>query len=199
MNFQNIFVQPENDPQNYYWFDKGFTSEELDKISREVGNLPFEKATTIGADTVSTDKKVRSSNIKWIPQSQEWSWLYDKLTAMTTEANTALWGFDLYSAPESIQYTEYYAAEGGHYAWHQDIGNGIASRRKVSITVQLSEDNEYEGGDLELWGGGEWIRQAPRGKGNVVVFPSYLMHRVKPVTKGTRKSFVLWVGGQHYK
>lgn len=199
MNFQNIFTQPENDPQNYYWFDKGFTTEELNKISEGVAAIEFEPATIIGQTDKEKQKSVRSSNIKWIPQSQEWSWLYDKLTGMAVEANEAMWGFDLIAAPESIQYTEYEASEDGHYTWHQDIGNGMASRRKVSLTVQLSDDTEYEGGDLELWGGGEWIRQAPRGKGNVVVFPSYLMHRVKPITKGTRKSFVLWVGGQHYK
>jgi PKHD-type hydroxylase len=199
MNFQNIYVQPENDPQQYYWFEKGFTPAELNKIYNDVAAIPFEKATVIGGKETEIDKTVRSSSIKWIPQSNEWSWLYDKLTQMASEANEALWGFDLISAPESIQYTEYYADQEGHYTWHQDIGNGMASRRKVSITVQLSDADEYEGGDLELWGGGEWIRQAPRGKGNVVVFPSYLMHRVKPVTKGTRRSFVLWVGGQHYK
>ena len=199
MNFQNIYVQPENDPQQYYWFEKGFTPAELDKIYKDVSGLAFENATIIGGEDTEVDKGVRSSSIKWIPQSTEWSWLYDKLTEMAKEANDALWHFDLISAPEAIQYTEYYADKDGHYTWHQDIGTGMASRRKVSITVQLSDDTEYEGGDLELWGGGEWIRQAPRGKGNVVVFPSYLMHRVKPVTKGTRKSFVLWVGGQHYK
>jgi len=103
------------------------------------------------------------------------------------------------SAPEFIQYTEYYASEGGHYDWHQDIGPGMGSLRKVSITVQLSDTNEYEGGDLEIWQGGQSILQAPRGAGNVVIFPSYMMHRVKRVEKGTRRSFVLWVGGQHYK
>ena len=117
MNFQNIYVQPENDPQQYYWFEKGFTDEELDKIYKDVANIPFEKATIIGGEDTEIDKTVRSSSIKWIPQSNEWSWLYDKLTQMASEANEALWGFDLISAPESIQYTEYYADQEGHYTW----------------------------------------------------------------------------------
>ena len=115
------------------------------------------------------------------------------------EANRELWDFDLISAIELIQYTEYYASEGGHYDWHQDIGPGIPSQRKVSITVQLSEDNEYEGGDLEIWQGGKVVQSCQRGAGVVVVFPSYMMHRVTKVTKGTRRSFVLWLGGGHYK
>ncbi len=55
-----------------------------------------------------------------------------------------------------------------------------------------------EGGDLELWYGGGVI-QIPKNKGLTVIFPSFSMHRVTPITKGTRKSLVLWLGGEHYK
>jgi len=197
MNLKNVFAKSEVDPQNYYWFNKGFSSEELDKISREVELLPFKEATTFGSK--EQEKKIRSSSIKWIPQNDNWSWLYDKLMEQVVEANKAVWNFDLISANELIQYTEYYDVAGGHYTWHQDIGPGIGSLRKVSITVQLSDTDDYEGGNLEIWSGGENVKVAPRGRGNVVIFPSYMMHRVTPVTKGTRKSFVLWVGGEHYR
>jgi PKHD-type hydroxylase len=197
MNLKNVFAKSEVDPQNYYWFNKGFSSEELDKISREVELLPFKEATTFGSK--EQEKKIRSSSIKWIPQNDNWSWLYDKLMEQVVEANKAVWNFDLISANELIQYTEYYDVAGGHYTWHQDIGPGIGSLRKVSITVQLSDTDDYEGGNLEIWSGGENVKVAPRGRGNVVIFPSYMMHRVAPVTKGTRKSFVLWVGGEHYR
>jgi PKHD-type hydroxylase len=190
-----LFSKKHVDLQNYYYFDNGFNEEELNKIYRDVNDIDFVEATTIGGE----NKEARSSSIKWVPQNIRWDWLYSKLMDMAVEANDALWGFDLYSAPEQIQYTEYYASEGGHYIWHQDIGPGIPSQRKVSITVQLSEDNEYEGGDLEIWQGGKVVQSCQRGAGVVVVFPSYMMHRVTKVTKGTRRSFVLWVGGQHYK
>ena len=192
---KHTFEQKTNEPQNYYWFQNGFTKEELDKIYKDVAELPLQKATTFS----DTDNKVRSSSVKWIPMTSQWEWLYQRLMEYAAEANDVLWNFDLLSAPEFIQYTEYYASEGGHYDWHQDIGPGMGSLRKVSITVQLSDTNEYEGGDLEIWQGGQSILQAPRGAGNVVIFPSYMMHRVKRVEKGTRRSFVLWVGGQHYK
>lgn len=193
------FTQAQNDPQNYYWFDQGFSTEELELIYKSVGSLPFKEATIIGDTNLEETKKIRSSSLKWIPKNPEWQWLYDKLMSMATEANNALWQFDLISAPELIQYTEYYDTVEGHYDWHQDIGPGPASLRKVSITVQLSDSIDYEGGDLELWQGGSSVIGAPRGGGVVVIFPSYLMHRVTRVTKGTRRSFVLWVGGQHYK
>lgn len=189
------FEKPHNDPQEYYWFDNAFTKEELDKIHNDVAALPFQDATIFGGSS----KEIRSSSIKWIPQNHNWKWLYDKLMHLATEANDQLWNFELISAPEQIQYTEYYASEDGHYDWHQDIGPGIGSHRKVSITVQLSDSDEYVGGDLEIWKGGMSGAPCPRGKGRVVIFPSYMPHRVTQVTEGTRRSFVLWVGGEHYK
>jgi len=191
------FDQLENDPQNYYYYSKGFTKEELDKIDKGISILKQDKAVTAG----NGDDSIRSSKIRWIPQNDEWWWLYDKLAGYITTANNSLWKFDLKSIPEQIQFTEYYATENGHYTWHQDIGPGILSKRKISITVQLSDPSEYEGGNLEMWSGGHEssVTTAHKGAGSVFIFPSYMMHRVTPVTKGVRKSFVLWVGGSHYK
>jgi PKHD-type hydroxylase len=192
------YNQPYNDCQNYYWFNEGFSKEELNRIYEGVSNLPFKKAIIIGESEETTSSEIRSSSIKWIPKTNEWLWVYKKLMDLSTEANK-IWGFDLISADEEIQYTEYYDKNEGHYDWHQDIGPGSPSHRKVSITVQLSDSDEYEGGDLQIWSGGQNIQNAARGAGVVVIFPSYMMHRVTKVTKGTRRSFVLWVGGSHYK
>lgn len=194
-----IFKHAQTDTQNYYWYKNGFSKEELDVIYNGVANLPFEKATLLGNSDASAIKEIRSSSVKWIPKNEEWMWLYEKLMDMAATANKELWNFNLISAPEFIQYTEYYDVEGGHYNWHQDIGDGVGSHRKVSITVQLSEPDEYEGGDLEVWKGGNSVAKAERGAGVVFIFPSYMMHRVTKVTKGTRRSFVLWVGGDHYR
>ena len=191
------FDQSENDPQNYYYYSEGFTKEELDIIDKGTSILKQDKAVTAGGG----DDSVRSSKIRWIPQDNEWWWLYEKLSGYITTANKSLWNFDLKSIPEQIQFTEYYATEKGHYTWHQDIGPGILSKRKISITVQLSDPSEYEGGVLEMWSGGnqDTAINAYKGVGSVFIFPSYMMYRVTPVTKGVRKSFVLWVGGSHYK
>jgi PKHD-type hydroxylase len=197
MERRYVFPQEEADLQNYYWYAEGFNKEELDRVEKGVAKLPFVQAGV--AKENSIDKKIRSSSIKWVPQNEEWLWLYEKMMNMAVEANNALWHFDLFSIQDSIQYTEYYATEDGHYGWHQDIGPGWLSNRKVSITVQLAAPDEYEGGNLDYWQGGEGWTTAARGKGTVFIFPSYMMHRVSPVTKGTRKSFVLWVGGGHYK
>ena len=200
VELQPVFPQEEVDIQNFYYYSTGFSPEELDRVYKDVAILPFHKAST-GMEDAPAEKEIRSSSIKWIPKTERWQWLYEKLFGMAVEANNALWHFDLFTALDCIQYTEYYDVEGGHYNWHQDIGPGPMSKRKVSITVQLSDADEYEGGDLELFKGGDPNKadKAPRGKGVVFIFPSYMMHRVTPVTKGTRRSFVLWVGGTHYR
>jgi PKHD-type hydroxylase len=200
MNY--LFEKEVYDPQQYYWFKHALTKEEVKKVEEGVFKLPSEEGTTIGEG----DDELRSSMIKWIPQNNEWSWLYQKMMDLAVEANS-IWDFDLKSAFEQIQYTEYYASEKGHYNWHQDIGSGVlASRRKISITIQMSESDEYEGGELliSLGGGlkdGSFKNNlvCPRGGGVGVLFPSYMMHKVSPITKGTRKSLVLWVGGEHYR
>ena len=105
--FQSFnFDKEANDSQNYYYFTEGFSKEELNQIENDVKFLPFEDATTAG-----NNKKVRSSKIKWVPQEDKWWWLYEKMSNMAVEANNALWNFDLYTIPEQIQYTEYYATE----------------------------------------------------------------------------------------
>lgn len=194
------FKRDQNDPQQYYWFESGLTKEELIKFNNLILNLEYQDATIIG-DVSSGEKSldVRSSKIKWIPHSDEWNWLYNKFQDMIAEANDELWNFNIYDIIEEIQYTEYHASDMGHYDWHQDIGPGDASLRKISLTVQLTDSNLYEGGDLEIWQGGEVRDKTPRGSGIVIIFPSYMMHRVTPVTKGVRRSLVLWVGGEHYK
>jgi PKHD-type hydroxylase len=125
------------------------------------------------------------------------AWVYDRIRDLSIEANNAIWKFNLHSIIDSIQYTEYYEG-GGHYGWHTDIGPGSINHRKISITIQLSDPDEYEGGNLEMWSDGDF-QTMPKQKGAAVLFPSFLLHRVTPVTKGTRKSLVLWVGGSPYK
>jgi PKHD-type hydroxylase len=196
MNLNYTFDQQETDAQNFYFFKEGFDVDELNKIESSVSKLPWHDARTEG-----DNKKQRKSTIKWIPQNEEWFWLYEKLANLAVTANETLWKFDLHQIPEMIQYTEYHAPS-GHYDWHADIGPNILSQRKISITVQLSGPDDYGGGNLELFRGGSTdgpFESAPRHKGCVYLFPSYMMHRVSPVTKGTRKSFVLWLGGGHYR
>jgi PKHD-type hydroxylase len=195
MKLRPVFTPTEEINQtNYYWFNGGLTSEEVDKIVEDAKEYPFVKALVV--DEENTDK-FRKSNIKWLPFDSKWDWVIDKIMSQVVEANDTIWKFDLNSVIDNIQYTEY-EGNGGHYDWHLDIGPGSISHRKISIVIQLSDPDEYVGGDLELMTGSDHTK-IPRGKGNVVIFPSFLLHRVVPLISGNRKSLVLWVGGGHYK
>lgn len=195
MELKPIFLPKEDINQtNYYWFNGGFTSDEVNKIVEDAKEYPFVKALVV--DEENTDK-FRKSNVKWLPYDNKWEWVIDKIMSQVVEANDTMWKFDLKSVIDQIQYTEY-EGNGGHYDWHMDIGPGKISHRKISIVVQLSDPSEYVGGDLELKTGADQV-VVPRGKGNVIVFPSFLLHRVVPLTSGNRKSLVLWVGGGQYR
>lgn len=196
MNVKPIIPQNTNiDQTNYYTFGKIFSDEELVWISNLQNLYPLVGATVIGSE--SETNPIRKSSIKWIHHDEYSAWLYDKMVDLAMKANNELWDFNLHSVLDSIQYTEYYN-DGGHYDWHVDVGPGSINHRKISITVQLSDPEEYEGGDFELWTGGDF-KTLPKSKGDVILFPSFLMHRITPITKGTRKSLVLWIGGGSYK
>lgn len=194
MNLRPSFdPNPNANQSNYYWFDKVFSPEELQQIDNLQSLYSYHLGTTVG-NTEDSDQ-IRKSKVKWIHHDENSSWLYDRIQTMVLEANQ-VWQFHLNSIIDSIQYTEYYGG-GGHYGWHMDIGPYPINHRKISITIQLSNPDEYQGGDLELWTGVGQV-QAPRSQGCAVLFPSFMVHRITPVQSGTRKSLVLWVGGGAY-
>jgi PKHD-type hydroxylase len=187
---------------DYYWFDKGFSNVEIRNILRVSKLYEYQEA-MIATEEERGEKQedsIRKSQIKWMPpELDKTEWIYEKLMNLSLKANFDLWKFDLTSIRDAIQYTEYDGNEEGGYDWHMDMGRFPYNHRKISITVQLSDPDDYEGGDLEIWAGGVEPIKAPRQKGAVVIFPSFLMHRITPVTKGVRKSLVLWVGGNTLK
>ena len=107
-----------------------------------------------------------------------------------------MWNFDIWGYQDLLQYTKYYG-DGGHYDWHADLGPGI-SNRKLSCVLQLSTPEEYEGGELQMNPGGD-IMSVPKGLGVLCFFPSFLLHRVTPLTSGTRKSLVTWLCGANLR
>ena len=191
----------------YYYFENAFTDEEIKIIQEEANKVP-PKDRRVGKEGKKTDT-ARKSEIRWLNGNQPYTdgdkvlhgddfiWLYKRLWDMVEEANRNVWNFNLSHGRDAIQHT-IYREGGGHYDWHMDCGANMQRQRKVSLTVQLTDGDDYEGGDLQLWRG-QTPLNAPRGKGTVVIFPSYMMHRVTEVTKGTRESLVLWVGGDHYR
>jgi PKHD-type hydroxylase len=176
----------------------GFSTEELDKIIKYAENLRLSEA-TVGADNNSPSPDVRVSKTAWIKCNSETNWIYERLAFICQQLNGQFYKFDLWGFVEDMQYTVYHGDEEGHYTWHMDSGPGSnRPPRKFSIILQLSAPSDYEGGELELITGPE-TTQVTQERGLIAAFPSYTMHRVKSVTKGIRRSLVVWVSGPAFK
>ena len=110
------------------------------------------------------------------------------------EANDKFFQFDLWGMTEGLQFTEYSAPD-GQYDYHTDSMYN-SNIRKLSASIQLSNPNDYEGGDLRLYNQNETIdADAIRQQGTVVMFPSFIEHQAEKVTKGKRYSLAAWWDG----
>ena len=183
----------------FYTFPNVIPSNVIDKINSISNNYPQQDG-KVGDGEI--DPNIRRSIIKILEYTPSNNWLYDGLLHHIYQANDKMWNFSIDSFNDNIQYTEYYEADNGTYDWHLDIDQAPYPR-KLSIVIQLSDSKEYEGGDLEISSmhhpPNTQITKIPKRKGQMVVFPSFLAHRVTPVTKGIRKSLVWWVGGFPFK
>lgn len=177
------------------WWDGAFTGAELDLLQSMA--KAADKAGRVGSDTggaVSTN--IRRSNIAWMNNTPETKWVFDKLAYVVSELNADLFHFDLTGFGEPLQLSNYDQSDHGMYGWHVDFGQGVS--RKLSMAVQLTDPDEYEGGNFEYFAGGR-PNTFQRKRGIIAVFPSYLLHQVTPVVRGSRQSLVAWVSGPRFK
>jgi len=175
--------------------DPIFTSEQC----RDIINMGRSQNKEIGKliqDDGTVNKKVRTSHISWIP-FDALPPMYEKLNGFIHRVNNNHFGYDGICLNETAQYTEY--SEGSFYDWHMDSsfsGKEEPPVRKISMTCLLSHESEFEGGDLQLINEKTNIQLK---QGHAIFFSSFLRHRVTPVTKGNRKSLVVWFGGPSFR
>jgi PKHD-type hydroxylase len=171
-----------------------FAPEECNFIT----NSKFQLSPGLTEDGKNTE--VRKSKIYWIPKNQEWAELYQKIMNLVGHCNKEFYNFDISSLTENLQFTEYDESYQGHYDWHFDVGEGALNcGRKLSVVVQLTDPSKYEGGELQFSMDGDKILVAEKEQGTVIIFPSYMRHRVTPVTKGRRHSLVTWITGPPFR
>jgi PKHD-type hydroxylase len=180
------------------WKD-AFTDEEIDKIIAQCDLLPKTKA-TVGGGIDDGISEIRESEVAWVTFDDSTQWLYDRLAWLARTINGQFYKFDLYGFNEPLQFTVYDGDKESHYTWHVDSGitDSSSPPRKLSLVLQLSEPEEYEGGTLEVFTSSKPVEVAKQ-KGLITAFPSYTLHRVTPVTSGIRKSIVVWVSGPSFK
>ena len=171
-----------------------FTAQECRDLILLADDLEIHQA-QIGAENRSDlDLSTRNSRIRWMGKTEQTAWVYRKVQYAYLVANQ-YYKFDLLGC-SYFQVTEYPA--GGKYDWHEDLGHGLISKRKLSLSVQLSDPADYDGGNLEFVNRLE-RREDFRKQGSIIVFPSYLAHRVTAVTRGTRWSMIAWVFGPPFR
>ena len=142
------------------------------------------------------DTKKRVTTIGWIP-FKEMPEMYAQVDSFIQKSNRNHFGFEDVHITEQAQFTEY--PEGGFYDWHMDTDVNMIHEppvRKISMTVLLSPENQFEGGELEITAPG---KSAKLKQGHAIIFASFLAHRVAPVTRGVRQSLVMWFGGTPFK
>ena len=178
----------------YVNVDRLFTENECDKI---VDMCMKEKLQNGLVKELETVKSYRDSKVKWISYNTETTgWIFNKLSKCILDVNNKWFNFDISGFSDNLQFTHYKAPH-GKYKKHVDKRYEKVIR-KLSFSIQLTDPSKYSGGDLILHDGPKPIVMRKQ-IGDLVVFPSFVRHRVKPVTRGTRYSLVIWSLGQPYK
>ena len=175
-----------------------FTPEQCKMIIDAGRRQPPQKAQVgMGKPGAGTDTNKRVTTISWLP-FDEMKEMYNDINNFIQKANLNHFGFGDVQITEQAQFTEY--PEGGFYDWHMDCDVAMAHEppvRKISMTLLLSPENQFEGGDFQIQTGGEPYNVEVK-KGDIILFPSYILHRVSPVTKGVRHSLVAWTHGRAF-
>ena len=192
--------------ENWAYAHNVFTPEECEKII-EIGTrgqdaTPLTYGSIGGGGgvvpTVEDTVGIRRSPVAWIRSDvQENRWIFERLTNQIVGINKQFFNYDLTDI-QSVQFTMYDGTEGGFYGKHIDMMYSGTGTRKLSVSVQLSDPDSYEGGDLLLHTRDDAERPF-RNRGTANFFPSWTLHEVTPVTKGVRYSLVAWVQGPRFK
>lgn len=144
------------------------------------------------------DENTRRARIAWLDDAAEGAWIFRRLLETVNMANRQHFHFELDEFAERMQVAWYAADVSGFFNWHSDIGEGpLAKRRKLTIVVQLSNEQTYQGGDLETNENGN-VQCASRQCGTAILLPSFVLHRVTPVTWNSRFSLTLWAHGPEF-
>jgi len=191
IKFENSAWNFEVDQINLFAFwNNAFSKEECQTIINIAKNKGLIKGKTRG------DSYVRDSKISWLYPIDDMDWVYRRVTDITLNLNERFFKFDLFGLNEGFQFTNY-EAPSSKYGKHVDraINSPV---RKLSISIQLTNPEEYEGGELYLYDDDKGVLM-DKTQGTLIIFPSYVLHEVMPVTKGTRNSLVTWVTGKQFK
>jgi PKHD-type hydroxylase len=178
--------------------EKVFSDQELWVINNTANksdkNISQAKVAIENSKSYDIEEEYRKTDIVWLLQDDNTKWLYERLYNAATALNQQYFNFEI-DQLENLQYCIY--KEGHHFKKHIDtISIPNLGQRKLTFILQLSDETEYEGGELRLHVSDNPIVISKK-KGTIAIFPSFIPHDVTPVTKGERKVLVSWVLGKN--
>jgi PKHD-type hydroxylase len=180
-------------------WEGAFDREMLKAFARYADGLPH-KDGTVDVGSERYDKDTRITKVAWIERTQETEKFYDRLEEIILSLNSQFFQYDL-AALVPLQHVVYEGSDQGHLEWHIDYARESDQKgsefRKLSLSIQLSDPSEYEGGELQAQVRGK-IDVAPKTFGTVIAFSSFTLHRVTQVTTGVRRAVVVWVLGPDF-
>lgn len=187
--FYNLKIS--NQTSSYYYYSGLFNNYELEKIVAICKKLPQVQG-VLGNNNLNT--KVRESKVSWVPINDQTLWLYQKLTDCILNVNENFFEYDL-TKIEKLQFTTYYGNNKSFYSPHLDSNfDDNIEDRKLTFVLQLSNPDDYDGGELRLYTGKD-PTSVNKEKGLLTFFPSHTLHECTPVTSGIRYSLVGWIYG----
>jgi len=183
-----------------YW-ENFLTPEDINLILAQPEWLNLQSGCVGGsAGTSEVNERIRSSQVAWIGAKPELQHIWGKLAETVAEVNSRFFHFDLTGFHEPMQLGLYTEQQQGHYDWHTDASPTDRNvPRKLSLSMLLSDPSEFQGGEFQVKTSSDTVQTLETLKGRAWFFPSYTLHRVAPVTKGVRRSLVLWVGGPSFR
>ena len=185
--------------QSAYW-ENFLTKEDIDMLLA-LPQWHDKHVAEVGiAQNGVVNKEMRTTDVSWFVPCEKTRHIWEKIVTAVAQVNAQFFHFDLAGCYEPAQLGIYRADDGGHYNWHTDCtGSAITTPRKLSLSLLLSDPSEFEGGELQIKTTSDVPITVEQKQGRAWFFPSYTLHRVAPVTKGIRRSLVLWVGGPPFK
>ena len=173
---------------NWIKFDKAMPTEVCESMIQS-----FSKIEPVVGKTFN-NSRVRNSKVRWVKNENG---LIDIFLKYINLANAKAFNVDIQQEMDEMQFTEYDAKDEGKYDWHHDINweNEKNFDRKLTFVLQLSNPDKYKGGVFQF----SEIETPKLEQGTILIFPSYLQHRVTEITEGKRVSLVSWVRGPRWR
>jgi PKHD-type hydroxylase len=177
----------------------GLSRDEVDQILAAMDDDKLQQGRITTKDGKNLNAGIRSGRVQWITHKEVDESIFSHLYTLACVANRERdWNFEVQGIARAIQAVRYWGDREEHYDWHTDWGGGNSRNRKITVVAHLSEQDEFTGGLLQVTNSSNPLA-AVQSAGTVTVFPTFLLHRVTPVTSGCRSAGVCWVLGPSFR